>query len=158
MVSFKSDLEKGEAIEEVVIDKLKDEWIVCIKNPDVKGADLLIIEDSIEVKFDEMSNKTWNYFFEVECNWKPSWVYRKEEVPVKYWAHSDWNTTHLISMKFLTRWISNRMDECSANKSNTSRGARIIESWGDWWRVRWLLVPKAEIENISYKTIYENKV
>ena len=151
-MSFKSDLEKGEEMEQVVIEVLSADWIQLIKNPDNRGADLLIVTDSIEVKLDDMSNKTGNFFLEYECNWKKSGVYKEEEVPVKWWAHSDWNKILLISMKFLIRWVSNRVDECNKNKTKTSRWARIIQSWGDWGRVTGLVVPKEELENIAYKT------
>ena len=107
---------------------------------------------SIEVKLDDMSNKTGNFFLEYECNWKKSGVYKQEDVPVKWWAHSDWKALLLISMKFLVRWVSNRVDECNKNKTKTSRWARIIQSWGDWGRVTGLVVPKEELENIAYKT------
>lgn len=151
-MTFKSDLEKGEELEKVVIDKLAEDFHL-IKNPDVKWVDLLIITDWIEVKFDDMSNKTWNYFLEIECNGKRSGVYKNEKIAVKYWAHSDGTKLLLISMKFLIRWVHKRMEECYSNKSKTSRWARIIESWGDGWRVKGLLVPKEELENIAYKII-----
>ena len=153
---FKEDLKKWMDMEETIIELLSED-LHLFKNPKEKEADLLIVEHSAEVKYDVSSYKYWNYFLEVECNWKRSWVYKEEKIPVKWWIHTDWEEALLINMKFLRRWVENRMNECNANSSKTSRWARIIESGWDWGRVKWIVVPKDELRNIAYKIYYLNK-
>ncbi len=150
MWNFKEDLEKGNAMEEKVLQVLSSDFNI-IRNPNNKWMDLLIIEKWIEVKLDEYSKYSWNFFLEFECNWKPSWIYKEEDVELRYWAHSDGEKVYIIDGIFLKDWVAEKILECQANKSLTSKWCRLIEAWWNGGRSKWLLVPIKELDSLAEK-------
>lgn len=145
-MSFATDLKDWKEMEATVMELLNNNWFNLIQNPNEKEMDLLIIEKWIELKYDISSYKYWNFYIEFECNWVPSWLYRKETVNLEYWAHTDWIKLYLLNGRRFKRWIWEKIEECRDNKSLTSKWFRVVENWGDWWRTKGLLVPIQEIE------------
>ena len=132
MWSFLKDLDDGKKFELTVLDILKSEYPKedWIQNPVRTGVDILSKSWlKVEVKFDRMWNKTWNIFIEVECNWKPSWIYKYEWLDVlAYWYIWESSTfLYLINVKKL-------IEEMWKNSF------RQVNGW-DWFRVKWILVP-----------------
>lgn len=150
MWNFKEDLEKWRVMEDRVMDALKDDFNI-IKNPNERWMDLLIISEWIEVKLDEYSKYSGNFFLEFECNGKPSWIYKEEDVHLRYWAHSDWERVYVINWVFLKDWVAQKIYDCQCNKSLTSKWCRLIEAWWNGWRSKWLLVPTKDFEALAEK-------
>lgn len=146
MWNFTEDLKKGEEMEETVISILNLNWFNLMKNPDKKWIDLLIIEEWIEVKLDWYAEFSWNFYIEFECNGKPSWILKDEKVKLKYWVHSDSKKLYILKWDEFKSWVELKISDCRANKSLTSKWFRLIESWGNWWRSKGLLVPVSEME------------
>jgi len=147
MGNFREDLKKGEEMEEVVRELLNTKWFSLLKNPQNKEMDLLIIEKWIEVKFDEYAQYSGNFYIEFESNWKPSWIFREETVHLEYWAHTDGITLNLLEWDKFKERVSDKIGKCRDNKSNTSRGFRVVEQWGDGWRTKGLLVPVEKLQS-----------
>lgn len=148
-MSFKEDLEKWEKEEERVLKVLNEEFNYdLIKNPDWKWVDL-IPNSWIEVKMDEYSLYSWNYYIEVECNWKPSWIYKDEVPAVKEWIQSNWEYFLKIEMEKLRSYVWENIELCKKNKSNTSRWHRYVSNWWDWGRSKGLLVPVEKLKEIA---------
>jgi len=139
-MSFKEDLEKWEKMEKIVIEKFKDTFPWLHKNKNKKWVDLIYIA-WIEVKFDEYIIHSWNVFIEVASNWQPSWIFKKEDYKVEYWAHSDGNNIYFYNKHKLEKYVFDKIIECRRNKSLTSCWHRYILSAWDWWRTSWLLIP-----------------
>lgn len=143
-------------MEAKVLSILEEDWHFLIPNPNKKWMDLLIIEKGIEVKYDEYAQYSWNFYIEFECNWKPSGIYKNDGIKLKYWCHSDGNKVFLLDGKKLQQYVEEKIIECRANKSWTSKGFKVIENWWNWWRTKGLLVPVKEIEKQA-KKIYHIK-
>lgn len=151
MGTFVNDLKKGKEWEERVLEVLIQNWFKLIKNPVEKEIDLLIIEAGIEVKKDEYAQFSGNFYIEFECNWKPSWLFRPEKYHLRYWAHTDWVHIYLLDADQFKEFVLSWIMRCRANKSNTSKGFKVIEQWGNWWRSKGLLIPIPEMEKLAYK-------
>ena len=151
MWNFAEDLIKGKEMELIAMNVLIEDWFNLIQNPKKKEIDLIIIQKWIEIKFDEYAKYSWNFYLEFECNWKPSWLFREEELHLEYWGHSDWDNLYLLNGDKLKEWTSDLIEKCRNNKTNTHKWFRVIESWWNWWRTKWLLVPVQELANISDK-------
>ena len=128
---------------------LNNEWFNLVQNPDEKKMDLIIVERWIEVKLDEYAQYSWNFYIEFECNWKPSGLFRPEEIELRYWAHSDGVDLYLLDWAMLKSWVKGKIDDCNKNKSLTSRGTKLIEAGGNWWRTKWLVVPLTIIKGLA---------
>lgn len=149
MNKFQRDLESGMELEVKVLSTLNENWFNLIKNPDKKGMDLLILENWIEVKRDEAAMKTWNAYIEYECNWVASWIFKKEAINLKYWAHSLETWTFLLfDWKTFRKFVKDKIADCNANKSKTSKWFRIVSGW-DWNRTKGLLVPVHEMAKLA---------
>jgi hypothetical protein len=74
MSTFHADLERGLAVERMVLEVIRKKYPCAVQVDKFKGYDLWIpeIHKSIEVKYDEMSNETGNICVEVEMNGKAS--------------------------------------------------------------------------------------
>ncbi len=139
-MGFVNDLKQGEEMEERVSQVLTSYfWKPVNKNVDKKWVDL-IIEDwrlMIEVKFDRMVGKTWNYAFEYKCSGKQSWV--AKEYITEEWgetmphyivqAHKD--GFELYHTYKLLKWIEVNHD-------------RKVNGW-DWWRSEMYLVKRENV-------------
>jgi len=149
MWNFKDDLIEGKEMEVKVMNLLNENWFNLIQNPNEKEMDLLIINEWIEVKSDKYAKHSWNFYIEFECNWKPSWLLRDERVVLKYWAHSDWERLFLLDWFKFTKLVLEKIELCRDNKSNTSKGFRVVENWGNWWRTKGLLFPVEEMAKVA---------
>ena len=135
---FKEDLKDWMEYELKVLDKLKENWLNLSKNIDERWVDLVWVFN-IEVKRDNKSLITWNYFFETECRWKPSGIFKYSDI--KYWVHWTEEKFHIIDIDILRDFVINK-----------------------WWKVRWwdnnasggyILNIKA-IEDIAISTLFFN--
>jgi len=151
MWNFQEDLKKWKEYEEKAMNLLNDNWFNLISNPEKKGMDLLMLENGIEIKVDEKSKFTWNFYIEFECNWKPSGIFREETINLKWWWHSDWERLFLLSGDQLKKWVTEKIDNCRANKSLTSKWTRVVEFWWNWGRTKGLLIPIQQFEELSEK-------
>lgn len=149
MWKFKDDLNMWKEMEVKVMNLLNWKWFNLIENPNEREMDLIIIEKWIEVKYDIGAKRTWNFYIEFECNWTPSWLFRKEQIMLQYWAQTDWDNVFLVEWRKLKRWVLQKINECKWNKSLTSKWARLIEAGWNWWRTKWLVVPVWQIEELS---------
>lgn len=141
MGKFEEDLIKGEKMENKAIDILNKNWFNVIKNPDKKGMDLLLLENWIEIKFDEYAQYSWNFYIEFECNWNPSWIFKKEQVFLKYWGHSDWKKLFLLDGKRFKRWVSDKIIDARENWASLNKEwYMVVEKWWNWWRTKWLVL------------------
>lgn len=151
MWNFQEDLKKWKEWEERILQVLIENWFKLIQNPKEKELDLLIINGWIECKKDEKAQFSWNFYIEFECNWKPSWLFRPEEHELKWWAHTDWLLIYLLEANEFKIFVSNKIDECRNNKSNTSKGYKVIESGGNWGRTKGLLIPVKDMGWLARK-------
>lgn len=152
MGTFIEDLAKGEKMEEKAIDILNNNWINVIKNPDKKWMDLLLLENWIEIKFDEYAIYSWNFYIEFECNSKPSWIFKEEKINLKYWGHSDGKELFLLEGKSFRRWVAERIEE--AREKNTSLSSdwfMVVEKWWNGWRTKWLVLKVELLKKQAYK-------
>ena len=127
---FVSDLKDGEEKEHLVLGIIQKEYPQedWYKNPEKKWVDIVNSNwKTIEVKFDRMAWVTWNFFIEVECNGKPSWINAYEEILTLAYVIDP--TIYLINIEILKDFIFNN-------------SFRKVKGW-DWWRVTWVLVPIA---------------
>ena len=151
MGNFKNDLKKGKEWEDRVLEVLTENWIYAIKNPSEKEMDILFPQIWAEIKTDEYAQFSWNFYIEFECNWKPSWLFRHERLLLKDWIHTDKRRIFLLDANDLKGVVLEKIEDCRANKSNTSKGFRVVEQWWDWGRTKWLLIPIKEMEKLAYK-------
>lgn len=141
MGNFKEDLVKGEEMEAKAIKALKSDWINVIKNPDKKGMDLVLLENGIEVKFDEYAKYSWNFYIEFECNSRPSWIFKEENINLKYWLHSDWEELFLLDGEEFKQWVKNKIEEARVEKATLkTHWFMVVENWWNWWRTKWLVL------------------
>lgn len=140
-MGFLKDLEEGKEFEHRVLAIVRqnypsEKW-VC--NPIKKWVDIVSSGGkTIEVKYDRMAQKTWNFFIEVECNGKPSWINAYDNIDVlAYWIEG---VVYLFNIAKLKEAIS-------------IQKFRTIKGW-DWWRVTWVLIPIPIGITISSKIIH----
>jgi hypothetical protein len=88
--SFHTDLDRGLAVEQKVLDILQSKYPSSTLINAYKGYDIWIpeINKSIEVKYDPMSNKTGNYVVEIEMSGKLSALMT---TTASYWVFYDDN-------------------------------------------------------------------
>lgn len=150
MWNFAEDLIKGKEMEVIAMNILIDNWFNLIQNPKEKEMDLIIhCKKWIEIKLDEYAKYSWNFYIEFECNWNPSWLFREEDLKLEYWGHSDWINLYLLNGDKLKNWTLDLIERCRNNKTNTHKWFRVVESWWNWWRTKWLLVPVEELAKIA---------
>jgi len=131
-MSFVNDLEEGKQYENRVLAFLDKSYpnMRLSKNPSRLGIDLVSpLGMNVEVKFDRRMDTTWNIFIEYECNWKPSWIFKYDYIHL----FAYWNNTKF----YLFSWHKLKKDIRRFLNSNEYR----IVSWGDGWRVKWVLIP-----------------
>jgi len=145
MGNFVADLAKWKQMEIVAMNILNNNWFNIIQNPVEKAMDLIIVEKGIEIKFDEYAQHSWNFYIEFECNWKPSGLYREENISLEWWGHTDWLNLYLLKGKHLKRMVWELIEKCRANKTKTHKKYRVVENWWDWWRTKGLLIPVSEM-------------
>ena len=137
-MSFIQDLEVWQKNEHTVLEMVrklfpKTDWRI---NEERKWVDILSSSWlSIECKFDRMAETTWNIFIEVECNGKPSWIYKYDKIHVLTYTY--WQTTLLMNVEKLKRFI----------QENESK-LRKIKGW-DGWRSVGYLIRIADIKPIT---------
>jgi len=151
---FKKDLAKWQEYEKKIMNVLNKNGFNIIKNWNEKDIDLLLIKWWIECKVDEKAKFTNNFYIEFESNWEPSGVYKKDNYHLVYWAHSDGEYVYIIQWNKIQRWVSDMVDKCRNNKSNTYRWFRVVENWWDGGRTKGLLVPIHKLKkqaNYIYK-------
>ena len=149
MWNFAEDLIKWKEAEKRIMDLLNENWFNLIQNPIEKEIDLLIINGGIEIKKDEYAKKSWNFYIEFECNWKPSWLYRPEKHKLIWWVHTDWEKVYMVYWDKLKNYVKNKIEECRLNTTLTSKWFRVVEQWWNWWRTKGLLFPLKEMEIIA---------
>ena len=88
MSTFKTDLERGQRIERLVLNTLKQKFNSASLIDAYKGYDIWIpeIHAGVEVKYDPMSNKTNNIVVEFEMNGKESALLT---TTAKWWVFYD---------------------------------------------------------------------
>ena len=134
---FKEDLADWLAYELIVLDRLKQLWWEVEKNNDDRWVDLLMPSwDWIEVKRDNKSMETGNYYFETECYKKPSWIYKYDNV--KFWIHGTEDKFHILDMEHIKGLIE-------------QKGWWV--SGGDWWMSRGKILSTKAVENAAILTI-----
>jgi hypothetical protein len=145
-MSFLEDLKEWEEKEIEIMNILNNNWFNLIKNPNNKWMDCIIVEKWIEVKYDKMSSTTWNFYFEYNCNWIPSWVFKKEEINLEYWVHCTDTKAYIIVGWQLKKFIASII---SWKKFEWIK----LTNWWDGWRTKWVLVPIKYIEELSIATL-----
>lgn len=142
-MSFVNDLAFWKENEHTVLEivqRLFPEWKWKL-NIEKKWVDILSWDWklSIECKVDRKAMTTWNVFIEIECNWKPSWIYKYDWVNVL--TYSFGNIVYIINIKLLKQLIETRNSEFKK-----------IKCW-DGWRSVGYLIPISEIRKITHKII-----
>lgn len=146
-MSFVKDLEEGNTYEARILAFLVKSYpnMRLAKNPDRLGIDLLSIYGAnVEVKFDRQMESTWNIFIEFECNWKPSWIFKYNPLPLfAYWCD---NYFYLFKGQELQKLALSFIE---------SKEYRII-SWWDGWRSKWILIPIRDLlsKQIAVRQFY----
>jgi len=146
---FKADLERGKDFEQVVLRVLNEHWYTLIRNPNEKGIDLLEISWWYEVKADHYNFhkniENGNAYVEFESYWKPSWIFKHDDYPLKKWVHSlSPSEIIILDGRRFIRFVAERIQDCNQNKTLTSKWFRVV-SGGDGKNTKWLLIPVAEI-------------
>lgn len=151
-MSFISDLKQWEAYELKVAEAIQKHFGIRLeKNENKRGIDLVHPIISLEVKKDRGVNRTGNYFLEFSSNWNTWWITKYEVQwnikPVFFWIWDDeefllFLNSHLLDLfyKWYEDWTY-----------------RIIENWWDWWRIKWMLVPRDDLKSVSLYTLSLNK-
>ncbi len=155
MTKFKEDLARWLEFEEVVLDKLNEDWdFNLVKNPDVKWMDLLIVENWIEVKADHYNYHKWkttnqNAYIEYEAYWKQSGIFKEEKACLKYWVHSlSPDEFYLLDWWTFKRWVADKIRRCEWWK--IYQWCKIV-TWGDGNKTKGLLVPVELLEKQAIK-------
>ena len=133
MTKFQDDLADGLEYEQKVIDKiisLGENW--WKKNSEIRGVDIIIWWHTAEIKRDEKSKETGNYYFETECWGKPSGVYKYEWV--KLWVHWTLDKFSILLYEDLLRLLDEKW---------------WWVSWWDWWASRWKILPVKTVEQAA---------
>jgi hypothetical protein len=146
---FAEDLKKGKEAEIRLLNKLNKIWMYVIQNPNEKELDLCLVTEWIEVKLDDKSTYTWNFYIEFECNWKPSWIFRDEKIRLAYWAQCTSTICYLIEWHKLKEYVLEYIEKCRNNKTLTYKWIRLVEQWGNWGRTKWLLIPIDKFKELS---------
>lgn len=150
---FRDDLERWKEVEWMVLHSLLDKWLKVIPNPNEKWIDLLIILWWIEVKLDNYSLHSGNFYIEFECNWKQSWIFKEEQFPLTCWAQCTSEMCYLVDWVKLRNFIEQEIINCRANKTLTSKWIRLVENWWNWWRTKGLLIPVERFNELCFTTI-----
>jgi len=133
---FKTDLADGIEYERIVIDKLNSLWNNLFKkNDDNKWVDVLFWNYTMEIKRDNKSKETGNYYFETSCWSKPSWIYKYEWV--KLWVHWTDEYFSVILYDDLVKALEKAYSVW----------------WWDWWASRWKILPVKKVEQIALLNI-----
>lgn len=103
----------------------------------------------IEVKLDAYAIHSGNFYIEFECNGKPSWLFREEHLHLRWWWHSNWEELLMLDWDELKEVVLEKIEACRANKTNTSKGFKVIEAWWNWGRTKGLLFPVEEMKKIA---------
>lgn len=140
MGQFLKDLENGKEYEHKVLEIVQslypsETWA---SNTEPRWVDIVSNKGkTIEVKSDRMAMTTWNFFIEVECNGKPSWINAYSNMDVyAYVINTD-------------VYLFNRQKLLKAIEDNNFRR---VKGW-DWWRVTWVLIPITVGEQLASKII-----
>jgi hypothetical protein len=149
MWNFKDDLIKWKNAEIRLMNRLNEMWWYIIQNPNERELDLILCDKWIEVKLDDKSLYTWNFYIEFEYNWKPSWIFREEKIHLAFWRQCTTEKCYIVPWSKLKEYVAVMIDECRANKSLTSCWIRLVENWWNWGRTKWLLIPIKEFEYMS---------
>ena len=92
---FEKDLKNWQRTEREFAKRLLDRWVSRLEfapNKQFKDWDVRIefeklwqnVIKTFEIKDDMISEKTWNIWFEVRCNWKPSGIYSSKADYIVY--------------------------------------------------------------------------
>lgn len=125
---FVSDLAKGQEYEQKVLEIIQREYPQenWTKNTQTKWVDIVSEWDkTIEVKSDFQASQTWNFFIEVECNGKPSWIFAYTSITVLAYVIID--VVYLFNIERLKEFI-------------TLHPLRKVK-WWDGWRSVGILLP-----------------
>lgn len=144
-MSFVSDLEFGKANEEIILEKVKELYPLEDWRFSELKTEVDIVSSTwktIECKSDRQTLKTWNVFIEVECNKRPSWIYKYDSMDVL--AYSYWETSLFINVNKLKNFINE--NETTLKKIKC----------GDGWRSVGYLIKLKEFEQLSSIIITHN--
>jgi hypothetical protein len=141
MTSFSIDKERGDAIENLVLQELRKKYPCTTRiNGKFKGYDLWIPERGwgIEVKYDKKSNETGNYLIEYEMNGQPSALMT---TTAKFWALYDDKYIVYISPQQIIRCIFDNEYTYQVKTGNGDRASK-----------KCFLIRKNDLINYSTKT------
>lgn len=141
---FNRDLEEWMLYENKVIEKLNSLGYSVNKNEDEKWVDIIWYDLDwkpvrIEVKRDNKSKDTGNYFFETSCRSKPSGLFKYDDV-------TDW--IQWIDEYFCI-YEKKLLDELVLSKWYKLRGWDNKASW-------WYILPTKKVEWIAKEKIFFN--
>lgn len=146
---FINDLKEWEAYELLILNEIKSKlWITLEKNIEKKAIDLIGPLLEIEIKYDKGSHKSGNYFLEFMCNGNPSGI-SKHKDGAKPVFFGIWNNNEFLI--FLNSYLLNLF--LGWYEQGTYR---VIENGGDWWRVKWMLVPCNDLRELALYIIKFN--
>jgi len=110
MNTFHKDLERGNAVEQKVVDILRKKYPSTSLVHAYKGYDIWIPElhKSVEVKYDPMSNKTNNIVVEIEMYGKPSALLATK---ADFWVfHDDFRFVSIKPMRIVECILLNHLE------------------------------------------------
>jgi len=104
MNKFEECLTEWEKFEQYVAKTLFDKYnLHYTKNPNKFWIDLLWEEWNIEIKLDTTSDETWNYFFEITCKNKLSWIFKY--LDMKYYCIWTYDEFYVVERERLIQYL-----------------------------------------------------
>ena len=136
---FEKDLADWIEYENKVINFLNKNNIPCFKNDDEKWVDLLLKNSNItiEIKRDNKSKQTGNMYFETECWWKPSGIYKYDGV--NFWVQWVDEYFYVFDIEILKTYLEEKWWKVW---------------WWDWWWSRWYIITEKKAEELAIIKIY----
>ena len=138
---LEKDLQDWLEYENKVINLLTSYNIPVIKNSEIKWVDLLLNNSNItiEIKRDNKSKDTGNMYFETECWWKPSGIYKYEWVT--FWIQGVDEYFYVFDLTTLKIYLEEKWWK--------------VWWWDGWWS-RWYIIPEKKADNLAIMKIFFN--
>lgn len=132
---FAKDLAVGEKYQRFVAKILNEKYNLNIDYYTNRSEQLTIGESiqGFEVKYDRITSKTGNLFFEIESGGKPSGIYRTDNSWL--WICGNYDIIYIFSKRNLQRLHKTGNYEIISNKYNSAKGFLVnqetIQEWAD---------------------------